>query len=237
MLVGLWLACATQQLACPDEPQFRERCLDCNVDNHCTVCVKGYYLDQISGSPDGGHCIACMDKCLECDKKDRCLRCVAGFVNFPDFCTPCEVGCSACALRPSNCVSCDPNYILDSSGECYFRYSLLVILGICLGLLLLFVLLCRLMNFILKEPGRRHGRQRQHHESILGDEYRIDPTYITDVTGIGRQTDLDKNDLSLVAETQVDGHDDSIHSIKDVIPDQPPSPDRNKPAKKPAASD
>jgi hypothetical protein len=211
------------QLPCPAELKLDDKCHECNVDNLCIRCLKGYYLDPIPNSADGGYCIGCPDKCLECDSKDRCTLCREGFVNYPDFCTPCELGCSACSLRPSNCLACEANYKLDSNGECYFRYSLLIILGICVGLLLLFLILCKLMNYILKEPGRRRGKNREHHESILGDEYRIDPTFITDVTGIGRQTDLDKNDLSLVAETPADGHDDSIHSIKDVIPDQQPS--------------
>ena len=215
-------------MECPEDIRAAEKCLDCNVDNQCTKCTRGYFLDPIPNSADGGHCIGCVENCLECDARDRCRVCREGFVNYPDMCTPCDLGCAACALRPTNCTACESYYNLDSSGECYFRYSLVIVLGICVGLLLLFLVLCKLMNYILKEPGRRRkGKHREHHESILGDEYRIDPTFITDVTGIGRQTELDKNDLSLVAETQVDGHDDSIHSIKDVIPDQPQSPEKS----------
>ena len=202
---------------CPDE--LTAKCDLCNQDNYCIKCKRGFYLEPIPNSQDGGHCIHCTVNCLECEAKDRCTQCQIGFVNYPDYCTPCESGCAACLGRPTNCTDCEAHFKLDSLGECYFRYTLLIELGVGVGILSLLFLTYKLMNYILKGAKRSKRSSRENHESILGDEYKIDPTFITDVTGIGRHTEIDKQDLSLVAEEGVDGpnNDDSIHSIRDVF--------------------
>lgn len=179
-----------------DENMKRANCLDCNEDNYCIKCAKGFYLEKAIGSESGGHCIKCQDRCLECQSKDTCKECSPGYIPFPDKCIACEMGCTACEGTPKNCTACAQHYKLDIAGECYFRYSVLALLGGIVGLYLMMFGFCQCMNSIRKSSMASPAKREQS-ESILGDEFRSTPTMISDVTQIGKS---EEKDLSLVIE-------------------------------------
>lgn len=174
-------------------------CLDCTEDNYCIRCGDGYYVVPSLVNPKGGHCNKCAEHCLHCLDEKRCTVCDVGFVSYLEKCTACQEGCHECKFSPSNCTSCVNHYKLDMAGECYFRYTVVSMLGAALGLFLLLFLFFYFLGSIKRESRRRSHSNKEAGESILGDEFKQAPTLISDVTQIGRTSNVDK-DLSLVID-------------------------------------
>ena len=196
-----------------DETMKRQHCLDCNVDGYCISCQEGFYVSRSMASDTGGHCVKCSLNCLACTA-ERCTRCETGYISFPDKCIACEYGCQACETTPTNCTSCITHYKLDIAGECYFRYSVFALLGGAIGTVVLLLIFSFCLGSLKRSSGRRFSRGKDDGESILGDEFKQAPTLISDVTQIGKQSEVDK-DLSLVIDSadgipQVNSPEDSI---------------------------
>ena len=65
---------------------------------HCTSCEEDFYLYRVS------------------PESRTCLRvCPLGTLLQGLICQPCREHCSACLSVPSNCIQCQPNYILYKS--------------------------------------------------------------------------------------------------------------------------
>ena len=226
------LTCATMSIECDDKMK-RANCLDCNEDNYCVKCTKGYYVEKAIGSETGGHCIHCPDKCLDCDSKDRCSECVKGYLAFNEKCWPCELGCSACQGLPTNCTTCAEHYILDTKGECYFRYTVIAMLCGTVALYLIMFTFCFCMNAMRKHQQSSNGK-REHSESILGDEFKSYPSLISDVTQIGKYAEQDK-DLSLVMDSHDNGQnpvmEESIREDEEMFNESAESPEKKDPVK------
>lgn len=196
------------------ESMKHNHCLDCTQDNYCVKCADGYYVVPSLVNPEGGHCNKCAEHCLLCTEEKKCTQCEKGFVAFPDRCTPCMEGCLDCYESPSKCRSCQDHYKLDLEGECYFRYTAISILGAAIGLFLLVIMFSCILGSIKRESRKGHKASKDAGESILGDEFKQAPTLISDVTQIGRTSDIDR-DLSLVIDpneipVQVNSPEDSI---------------------------
>lgn len=201
----------------PCEGVMADKCVECTEDNRCLFeCKTGYFIEPFEEKDTGAYCSACQVNCLSCTDKKKCDKCAPGFLKYPNECIRCDTGCSTCEEKPTMCVNCLSGYLLDTEKECYYRYTLVIMIASALGIFLFFSLLCRcLMN--VNKPDRQSIKLAralgETHESILGDEFKKDPTIISDVTGIGKQHEVDE-DLSMVEESQVGGgggHDDSIH--------------------------
>ena len=100
------------------------------------------------------------------------------------------------------------------AGECYFRFTVVAILGAVIGLFAFLIVFFYCLSSLRRNSRNQDRVSIKEGDSILGDEFRRTPTLINDVTQIGRQSDLDK-DLSLVADSydaiaQVNSPNDSI---------------------------
>ena len=85
-------------------------------------------------------------------------------------------------------------------GECYYRYTLLAIIGSLIGLVLFVTAICWCVNYYTNPRYHSGSTFVNHHESILGDQFRNNPTFISDLQGIGKSAEQDP-DLSLVSES------------------------------------
>ena len=151
--------------------------------------------------------------CRECTA-EKCTKCEKGFINFPDRCIPCEYGCVDCIGFPNNCTSCIEHYKLDMVGECFFRFTIIGILGLIIVLIAMLVGVLHCLNSLRKSSYKSGSVHRDGGESILGDEFKQAPTLIHDVTQIGRQSEIEK-DLSLVMDSQNDAG--TVNSNEDSI--------------------
>lgn len=217
ILVLAVVAVSVQQITSkPCEGLMADKCENCNDENKClNECKQGYFIDPVEDRATGAECSACGTHCLKCSGKRVCQECSPGFLNYPNECIRCDVGCSSCEGKPSQCVNCIGGYLLDTEKECYYRYTLVILICSAVGVFIFFSMLCKCLVNVNKPERQSMKAMRgpgESHESILGDEFKKDPTIISDVTGIGKQYEVDQ-DLSVVEESHVGGagHDDSIH--------------------------
>jgi hypothetical protein len=199
----------------PCKDAMAERCDDCTDENKCLIkCKPGFFIDPPSEADIGANCSSCGDFCIKCEKKNSCQQCSEGYLLFTNKCVRCEAGCLTCEEKPNNCISCAGGYLLDTEKECYYRYTLIIMIGAAIGIFVFFSLICKFL-ITTNKPERQSIKvvknMGESIESILGDEFKRDPTIISDVTGIGKQYEVDQ-DLSVVEESKyVDSvHDDSI---------------------------
>lgn len=172
-------------------------CKLCTSINACQACISGYYFirdedddtDKIKGI-----CKPCHVNCKECTSPISCTRCEDGFVKQLDKCEACDSSCLTCEGVPAKCTSCSENYRLDTEGSCYYRYSIYIVLAICLGTVFVVFLFSKLVNCVadMTRAKRKGNTPRNKSESILGEEFRSDPSIIQEVSHIGRSTDLGK---------------------------------------------
>eukprot|EP00961_Rhodomonas_salina_P015388 206594-Rhodomonas_salina.1 len=105
-----------------------------NVDQQCTQCRPGRYLQQ-SGGPTRAdtcpvcsaivNCVAEQTRCTTASDQ-TCLQCLDGYylTNSDQECRKCQVGCDSCKsdslkLGPEECLACASNYAVSSdSTEC-----------------------------------------------------------------------------------------------------------------------
>lgn len=209
-LLALLLVVSVAASTCP--PHLMQSCESCNVDNFCDVCKLGYFKEQSASS--GDICIPCGLFCNSCTSLDDCTDCQPGFVSSLEGCLKCSPECNTCTLTPENCTSCQAGYLKDSKNQCYYRYTLIAMIGVALGFVLLVMGVFKCLSTIVRERKFNPNSKSQSHESILGEEFRHSPTFISDVNGIGKSMGFEEqdHDLSYVADTRDDGTglDDSI---------------------------
>ncbi|EAR81858.2 zinc finger lsd1 subclass family protein (macronuclear) [Tetrahymena thermophila SB210] len=131
-------------------PICAQTCKTCTLplmNNQCSSCFDGYYLNNYSCVPcqspcqnciDQSNCLSCLkdysynqqtnqcnlicpDLCQQCqfnkDNQIQCLVCIDGFYLNNQSCLKCSSPCLTCQFSSNNCLSCDSNYTF-SNGLC-----------------------------------------------------------------------------------------------------------------------
>lgn len=225
--VVMFMVCIQAAFGIPCN-ENRPYCNDCYEDMSCKECFDGYYLHKsIPPVYSGGYCVACRDNCLLCETGESCKKCKLGYLNSELGCLQCEPGCIGCEGRLDKCTSCVQNYKMDEEGECYFRYSVIILLLSGIVFITLIACLCRCLAKLARDGKPRSSTKRSDQIiSVLGDEFKSHPTLISDVTGIGRSIhggNERDHDLSNVEETHVAHHihEDSIQDVFGYVDEEP----------------
>lgn len=172
-------------------------CEICNIDNYCTRCKKGYFVQPHSPGATDGRCIGCGIGCDYCIDQEICTTCKPGHTEEATVCELCSKGCESCFKQPSNCTTCLKHYVHDKHNFCYFKYIPHIIAGSVVGLFLLVVI----VKLICLWLDRRRNRKTFFPDSVLDSESRVNTYFVQDPKLIGLIDSGDK-DLSRVAGQQ-----------------------------------
>jgi len=181
---------------CPEE--YKERCDQCDIDRKCISCKDGYYYlpeteligDQKITRPYG-NCLICPSGCTKCTEK-QCLACEQGKIVFELKCHGCQFPCSTCEKSPDYCLSCPPFYVLDKKNDCYFRYTIVIVIACIIGGVCILFMACQIVQCLIRRRNAPKGNDLPS-ESFLGEEFRKENqnAVVSDVSHIGRTFDAD----------------------------------------------
>ena len=113
---------------------------------------------------------------------------------------------------------------MDESEECYFRFTVILLIGGGVLFVLFIACLCKCLNVLSQSDNNRSKSntvetRNGHMESVLGEEFKSNPTIISDVSGIGKSHDNEHEDLSLVEESRHHKFDlDDSFRDEEIIP-------------------
>ncbi|KAL4506331.1 hypothetical protein ABPG73_017065 [Tetrahymena malaccensis] len=98
--------------------QCQPPCQNCIDQNNCLSCQENYLYNQQTNQCT----LICPDLCQQCqlneDNSIQCIQCKDGFYLSNQSCLQCSSPCLTCQLSDNNCLSCVSNYTFKN-GLCF----------------------------------------------------------------------------------------------------------------------
>ena len=187
---------ATGARADPCDPS---RCLVCDDSDLCIKCRPGYYLQGIGPDPASGVCLLCPDQCTACLSAFFCTECRSGHARHTADCPRCEKGCQRCDYNSTNCVECVENFTMDHRKNCYYKYTIHIIIAVVLAVCLIIILIQFCIRCIYSSLMRKRP-----YANVLDKDVKKNKYFIQHISRIGEQEDSAK-DLSKVSQADLKG--------------------------------
>lgn len=150
-------------IECP--ASMTSSCESCDSNEACLDCKDNYFLKD-------GSCYKCGRGCITCTEMKTCTICETGwYLTKENRCAPCDSSCTACFGDRQTCSACIEGYWLDHNGNCYNRWSLLIVIVTLIGLTAL-VGTMMLLNRKMAAKNRLPALLREplYPESVLGSD-------------------------------------------------------------------
>ncbi|CAD8205213.1 unnamed protein product [Paramecium octaurelia] len=97
------------------------QCIDycdiCYNQSVCQTCQEGYFINQQS------QCEACVPSCKVCGDPQICDVCFDGYYLLDWKCEACNQNCLTCNEVSDKCVTCRPNYEINSNNQCFCKFG------------------------------------------------------------------------------------------------------------------
>ena len=143
-----------------------------------------------------GICLTCKPQCIECISEFYCTKCKPHHAKHNPECPACEKGCRSCEYNSTSCVECSNNFTMDSRKNCYYKYTVHIIIGVVLVSFVFMMLIKCCIGCIY-----RAFNKTSTYDNVLDTDVRSNTYFIHHVTRIGSLLDNDR-DLSKVIKSE-----------------------------------